>query len=148
MKDLEELLREDAREMLPDAGFTQRVMGALPAPVPRTRPWLTPMLVLGSTALGSVLAMAFAPQGLSIAQEPGARARHRRRQGAHHPLREARIGKPFTRILAQQLFEILHFVSLSASRALSFALARRMWVLTVPTGMSSARAASSCERSA
>jgi hypothetical protein len=68
MKDLEELLREDARERLPDAGFTQRVMGALPAPVPRTRPWLTPMLVLGSTALGSVLAMAFAPQGLSIAQ--------------------------------------------------------------------------------
>jgi hypothetical protein len=68
MKDLEELLRAHARETIADAGFSQRVMGALPAPVARARPWLTPVLVLGSTALGSALALLFAPQGLSIAQ--------------------------------------------------------------------------------
>lgn len=68
MKDLERLLRDDARETLPDGGFTRRVMGALPPAVPATRAWLTPVLVMGSTAVGSVLAIAFAPQGLSIAQ--------------------------------------------------------------------------------
>lgn len=68
MKDLEQLLREHARETIDDAGFGHRVMAALPAPLPRRRAWLTPVLVLGSTALGSALAMAFAPAGVSIAQ--------------------------------------------------------------------------------
>ena len=68
MKDLEQLLRADARETIDEAGFTQRVMGALPAPVPRRRAWLTPVLVLGSTALGSALALVFAPAGVSVAQ--------------------------------------------------------------------------------
>jgi len=66
MKDLESLLREDASQSLPDGGFSRRVMGALPPRAPRR--WLTPVLVLGSTALGSALAVAFAPQGVSIAQ--------------------------------------------------------------------------------
>ena len=68
MKDLDQLLREDARESIPDAGFSHRVMGALPPSRPASRGWITPVLVLGSTAVGSVLAVAFAPQGLSIAQ--------------------------------------------------------------------------------
>lgn len=68
MKDLEQLLRADARETIDEAGFTRRVMGALPAPLPRRRAWLTPVLVLGSTALGSALALVFAPAGVSVAQ--------------------------------------------------------------------------------
>ena len=68
MKDLEQLLREDARATIDDAGFSARVMGALPAAVARRRAWLTPVLVLGSTALGSVLALVFAPAGVSVAQ--------------------------------------------------------------------------------
>ena len=68
MKDVEQLLRADAGETIDEAGFTQRVMGALPAPRPRRRAWLTPVLVLGSTALGSALALAFAPTGVSVAQ--------------------------------------------------------------------------------
>ena len=68
MKDLEQLLREHSRETIDDAGFSQRVVAALPAPAPRPRPWLTPVLVLGSTALGSALALAFAPAGVSVAQ--------------------------------------------------------------------------------
>lgn len=67
MKDLDLLLREHARGTIDDAGFTRRVMGALP-PLPRRRAWLTPVLVLGSTALGSALAAALAPAGVSIAQ--------------------------------------------------------------------------------
>ena len=67
-KDLEQILRDDARETIADAGFTRRVMGALPAAAPARRAWLTPVLVLGSTALGSLLAVAFAPAGVSVAQ--------------------------------------------------------------------------------
>lgn len=62
------VLREDAARKLDDEGFTARVMASLPAH-PRSRPgWFKPALVLGSTLLGSVLAMVFAPAGTSLAQ--------------------------------------------------------------------------------
>ncbi len=67
MKDLDTLLREDARETIADAGFSTRVLGTLPAPRRRAA-WVTPAMVLGSAAVGSLLAIAFAPQGFSIAQ--------------------------------------------------------------------------------
>jgi hypothetical protein len=48
------------------------VLQAIPAPSPSRaaarRPWLTPALVLGSTALGSALAWLFAPEGAGAAQ--------------------------------------------------------------------------------
>ena len=66
---LDRLLRRDAQAALPDDGFTARVMGALPARrVPESRRWLTPVLVLGSAALGSALALALAPAGANVAQ--------------------------------------------------------------------------------
>lgn len=65
---LDRLLRRDARVPLPDAGFTPRVMNALPPrPAPR-REWLAAALMLGSTALGSALAWIFAPSGVNVAQ--------------------------------------------------------------------------------
>ena len=64
---LERLLRDSARKVLPDAGFSARVMHALPA-APRARPWLKPVLVAGSAALGAVLAWALAPAGISLLQ--------------------------------------------------------------------------------
>jgi hypothetical protein len=67
MKSIEQLLADDARTPLDDAGFSARVLRALPPPVPR-RAWLRPVLILGSAALGSVLAAAFGPEGASIAQ--------------------------------------------------------------------------------
>jgi hypothetical protein len=63
---LDDLLRNDARQPLPDDGFTARVMGALPAP--RARRAFQPLLILGSTALGCVLAALLAPAGFNIAQ--------------------------------------------------------------------------------
>ena len=68
MKDIDDLLREDARADVADNGFTHRVMSALPRPLPARRSWLTPVLVLGSTAVGSVLAVALSPGGFSIAE--------------------------------------------------------------------------------
>ena len=65
---LERLLREDALRPLPDDGFSARVLDALPARVAKGRAWLNPALVLGSAALGSVLAIAFAPAGSSMLQ--------------------------------------------------------------------------------
>jgi hypothetical protein len=66
---LERLLREDARSPLADDGFTLRVMGALPvAAGAAPRAWLKPALVLGSAALGSLLATLFAPAGVSVTQ--------------------------------------------------------------------------------
>ena len=66
---LERLLRRDAEAALPDDGFTARVMGALPARrAPVAYGWLTPVLVLGSAALGSALAIAFAPPGANVVQ--------------------------------------------------------------------------------
>jgi hypothetical protein len=68
MSDIDRVLREDARTSLPDNGFSARVMGALPPRATATRGWLTPALVFGSAALGSVLAIAFAPAGSSLLQ--------------------------------------------------------------------------------
>jgi hypothetical protein len=68
MNDIDRVLRDDARTNLPDEGFTARVMGALPARAPAQSGWLTPALVFGSAALGSVLAIVFAPAGSSVLQ--------------------------------------------------------------------------------
>ena len=64
---LDQILRDDARIPIDDAGFTARVMGALPAPAAPQR-WLQPALILGSTLAGCVLAALFAPGGLDVAQ--------------------------------------------------------------------------------
>lgn len=66
MKDLEQLLRDDARAPVPDHGFTARVIAALPARTHTQRDALTPALVLASAAMGSVLALALAPAGISL----------------------------------------------------------------------------------
>jgi len=60
---LDRQLRADARRFLDDQGFTERVLAALPSPLPRTNPWLKPALVLGSTAVGGALASLLAPVG-------------------------------------------------------------------------------------
>lgn len=65
---LDRLLREDAARKLDDEGFTARVMASLPSPRTARTGWFKPALVLGSTLLGSVLAMVFAPAGTSLAQ--------------------------------------------------------------------------------
>ncbi len=61
---LERLLREDARREVPDDGFTRRVMEAMPAAPARA--WLRPALLLGSAALGGLLAWLLEPAGASI----------------------------------------------------------------------------------
>ncbi len=68
MNDLDSILRSDARVGLADDGFSARVMQALPRAVARERPWLRPALVMGSAALGSVLAAALSPQGAALFQ--------------------------------------------------------------------------------
>ena len=60
---LDRELREDAKRLLQDQGFTSRVLAALPAPAARRSAWLKPALVLGSTAVGGLLASALAPLG-------------------------------------------------------------------------------------
>ena len=66
---LDRILRHDAAvEDIADAGFVARVMDALPAPLPRRRAGLDPLLVLGSATLGSVLAIAFAPADTNVVQ--------------------------------------------------------------------------------
>jgi hypothetical protein len=67
MKTLEDLLLEDAQAPMADDFFTARVMGALPAPAPRASGWKA-LLILGSTALGGLLAALFAPSGTSALQ--------------------------------------------------------------------------------
>ena len=58
---LDRILRHDSATARPlDDAFTRRVMEALP-PRRGVRAWTTPLLVMGSAALGSVLAMALAP---------------------------------------------------------------------------------------
>ena len=65
---LDRLLKEDAARVIADEAFTARVMGALPS-WPSTAPsWFTPLLILGSAALGSLLAVALAPAGTSLLQ--------------------------------------------------------------------------------
>ena len=55
---LEEMLRDSAG-YLADGGFTERVMGALPARRRPVRPWI----LLGATVLGALAAFVFAPGG-------------------------------------------------------------------------------------
>jgi len=67
MSDLDRLLRNDARTELPDDGFTSRVLGTLPSVRARSeRAWLKPVLVMGSAALGSGLAVALSPVGTAL----------------------------------------------------------------------------------
>lgn len=65
---IERLLREDARRETADDGFSARVVARLPEPAAGQRPWFKPVLVIGSTLLGSVLATALAPGGLPLAE--------------------------------------------------------------------------------
>ena len=67
MNDMDRLLRNDARIEVADDGFTTRVMGTLPgARVRSERSWLKPVLVMGSAALGSGLAVALSPVGSAL----------------------------------------------------------------------------------
>ena len=68
MTDIDRVLRDDARVSLPDDGFTTRVMGALPPAAAMPRSWIHPALVIGSAALGCVLAVVLAPAGGSVLQ--------------------------------------------------------------------------------
>lgn len=68
MKTIEQLLVEDVAAPIPDDGFSRRVMGALPRPAVRRAGWWKPALILGSTALGCVLAAVLAPAGASVMQ--------------------------------------------------------------------------------
>ena len=61
MTDIETLLRRDAGRELPDAGFTDRVMAALPARAPARHAWWRPVLVMGSALVGSALAVMLSP---------------------------------------------------------------------------------------
>ena len=63
---LDRILRADARQAIPEDGFTTRVLGALPARAPHR--WLKPALVLGSAALGSALAVLLAPARINVVQ--------------------------------------------------------------------------------
>jgi hypothetical protein len=66
---LDRMLREDAMRAahaLEDGAFEARVLAALPAPRARHATWWKPVLVLGSAALGSALALAFAPGDSSL----------------------------------------------------------------------------------
>ena len=66
---LDRLLREDAQReaRVPDeSAFEARVLAALPAPRSPRATWWKPVLVLGSAALGSALAVAFAPGNSSL----------------------------------------------------------------------------------
>ena len=65
---LDRILRRDAAEELRDAGFSARVMSALPAPQPRRAAGLNPVLVTGSAALGGLLAVLFAPSEANVVQ--------------------------------------------------------------------------------
>src|SRR5258708_12134104 len=65
---LDLLLRADAGNVISDAGFSARVLSALPPARAPARAWLKPALVLGSAALGSVLAVAFVPADAGIVQ--------------------------------------------------------------------------------
>jgi hypothetical protein len=64
---MDRLLRDDAARGLPNDGFTRRVLASLPPPRAHRLSW-KPALIVGSTMLGSVLAMAFAPAGTSLVQ--------------------------------------------------------------------------------
>ena len=61
MRTIDELLRADAAQVIPDNGFSERVMAGLPAARPRQHAWWRPALVMGSALLGSVLAVVLSP---------------------------------------------------------------------------------------
>jgi hypothetical protein len=63
---IDRLLLGDASRDVIDEGFTARVMGALPARRAAPRAWLRPALVLGSAAVGSILAVALSPAAGSL----------------------------------------------------------------------------------
>ncbi len=65
---LERLLRADASIGLPDEGFSDRVLRALPAPGAAARARLRAVLILGSTALGGALAALFGSPGTMLLQ--------------------------------------------------------------------------------
>lgn len=66
---VDQWLRADAARGIDDNGFTPRVMGALPPPAPARRHALwKPALILGSTGLGVVLAIACAPVATAMMQ--------------------------------------------------------------------------------
>jgi hypothetical protein len=72
---LDALLREDARCGVADGGFTQQVLQALPARA-NANAWLKPVLIVASTALGSLLAALLSPLGAAIAQGLADLSRH------------------------------------------------------------------------
>jgi hypothetical protein len=59
---IERQLREDARRPLEDSGFTAPVLSRLPARA-APQPWLRTALILGSTAIGCILAALLGPVG-------------------------------------------------------------------------------------
>ena len=63
---LDRMLRDDAARMLRDDGFTPRLLAELPPARAARMSWWKPALILGSTLLGSALAMMFAPEGNSL----------------------------------------------------------------------------------
>jgi len=65
---LDRVLHDDARVALEDAGFTDRVMRTLPPRRAAAREWWRAALLLGSAALGSLLAALFLPAGSALVQ--------------------------------------------------------------------------------
>jgi hypothetical protein len=65
---LDRILRRDAQQLLADDAFNARVMGALPARAADERAWMKTVLVVGSVALGGLLAWLFAPPGAGAVQ--------------------------------------------------------------------------------
>lgn len=65
---IDKVLRDDASRPLADGGFTRRVVDSLPPSRTARSVWLKPVLVIGSAALGSVLAFALGPSDLSLVQ--------------------------------------------------------------------------------
>ncbi len=63
---LDRILGDHAAFPIADAGFSARVMHRLPARRADSRAWARPLLVLGSTALGAALAIAFSPAAGSL----------------------------------------------------------------------------------
>lgn len=60
-------LAEDARREIADDGFCRRVMAALPPAAPRASRWRA-ALILGSTALGGLLASALGSLGPTLVE--------------------------------------------------------------------------------
>ena len=65
---LDELLREDGSQALPDGTFSSRVRAALPPARKHDSLWWKPVLILGSAAVGSALAVILGPSDLSLVQ--------------------------------------------------------------------------------